>query len=251
MKLHQVIAIEKSTASESHRRISDLHHQSLHPELFNGRIRTYAHFTTDEAGGVPIEDQLPDEVSTVALQATDVLQQLADSLKTVWDLTGTKDYTNASASARADLVVDGKKLIENMPVPFILFLEKQLENIKTFVTKMPTLALEDDWSWNADHGAYVSKPTQAVRSKKVKRNHVLAEATKEHPAQVEAFTEDKAIGRYTTIKYSGALPVARKNEILRRITTLQHAALEAREKANSAEVTDRVATESVFKYLFA
>ena len=47
---------------------------------------------------------------------------------------------------------------------------------------------------------------QTLRTKKVPRNHVKAEATEKHPAQVEVYYEDVAVGYWTTVKFSGALP---------------------------------------------
>lgn len=47
----------------------------------------------------------------------------------------------------------------------------------------------------------------------VPRNHVKAEATDKHPAQVEVYHEDVPVGYWTTVKFSGALPARRVNEL--------------------------------------
>ena len=106
--------------------------------------------------------------------------------------------------------------------------------------------------------AAVSVPTatstpavQTVRTKKIPRNHVKAEATKEHPAQVEGFYEDVAQGFWSTIKFSGALPAQRVNELLSRVEKLQQAVKFAREEANGLEVEQQKVGERVLGYLFA
>jgi hypothetical protein len=89
-----------------------------------------------------------------------------------------------------------------------------------------------------------------VRSKKIPRNHVVSEATKEHAAQVQVFTEDVPAGDWTTVKFSGALPATRVRQLLDRVEEVQRAVKYAREEANATEVSDRKAGDAVFGYLF-
>lgn len=89
-----------------------------------------------------------------------------------------------------------------------------------------------------------------VRSRKVLRNHVKAEATEHHPAQVDVYTEDVAVGTWTTTKFSGALPATRVRELRDRVVKLQQAVKFAREQANATAVTDAKAGDAVFGYLF-
>jgi hypothetical protein len=79
----------------------------------------------------------------------------------------------------------------------------------------------------------------------------MAEATPQHPAQVQMYMEDVPAGDWTTVKFSGALPAARVRVLLDRVTALQQAVKYAREEANTAEVTDREAGEAIFRYLLA
>ena len=83
------------------------------------------------------------------------------------------------------------------------------------------------------------------------RNHVRAEATTKHPAQVDVYKEDVVVGYWKSIKYSGALPAVRLNELLGRVEKLQKAVKFAREEANSKEVQRKKIGKSVFEYLFA
>jgi hypothetical protein len=85
----------------------------------------------------------------------------------------------------------------------------------------------------------------------VPRNHVKAEATDKHPAQVEVYFEDVTVGTWTTTKFSGALPATRVHELEARVEKLAHAVKFAREEANGFEVSDRRVGEAVFGYLLA
>ncbi|CAO0825095.1 putative protein OS=Streptomyces microflavus OX=1919 GN=Smic_16870 PE=4 SV=1 [Streptomyces microflavus] len=89
-----------------------------------------------------------------------------------------------------------------------------------------------------------------LRTKKVPRNQLKAEATEKRPAQVKVSYEDIPIGYWTTVKFSGALPARRVNELLDRIEKLQQAVKFAREEANGADVTDQRVGDAVFGYLF-
>ena len=52
--------------------------------------------------------------------------------------------------------------------------------------------------------SWKTEPVQTYRTKRVPRNHVKAEATEKHPAQVEVYYEDVTIGYWTTVKFSGS-----------------------------------------------
>ena len=107
--------------------------------------------------------------------------------------------------------------------------------------------------WLTRRGAdcWATDPVMTVRTKKVPRNHVKAEATDKHPAQVEVYHEDVQVGTWRTLKFSGALPARRVNELLERVEKLQAAVKFAREEANAVEVTDQKVGEALFGYLFA
>jgi len=91
---------------------------------------------------------------------------------------------------------------------------------------------------------------QTLKTKKVPRNHVKAEATEKHPAQVDVYYEDVTVGHWRTVKFSGALPARRINELLARVEKLQEAVKFAREEANNMEVEEQKVGASVMQYLF-
>jgi hypothetical protein len=115
---------------------------------------------------------------------------------------------------------------------------------------LPTLDPSESWSWNEQQGAYATDPVKTTRTKKVLRNHVKAEATDRHPAQVEVYTEDVVVGYWTTTKFSGAVPASEVAELLERVGKLAEAVKRAREEANSITVTDSNPGAAILGYLF-
>ncbi|MFG2535389.1 hypothetical protein ACGFU4_09075 [Streptomyces sp. NPDC048511] len=240
-KLNQIIAVEKGVKSKSLQDFTAAHHKVQKPALLAGISRTYQ--PKDEEG-----EQLPPESARVQIKAEEALREMSASLTRLFDVTATKDWANCSA--RADVTVDGRTVVSEVPVSYLLFLEKQLTDLHTFVKKLPVLDASESWSLDPSTDLWKTDPVRTIRTKKVPRNHVKAEATDKHPAQVDVYYEDVPIGYWTTVKFSGALPARRVNELLERVEKLQHAVKFAREEANGAEVTDRRVGDAVFGYLF-
>ncbi|RVU28662.1 hypothetical protein EOT10_01935 [Streptomyces antnestii] len=240
-KLNQIIAVEKGVKSKAHQDLTAAHHGLQKPALLAGISRTYQ--PKDEEG-----EQLPPESTRVQVKAEHVLRDTAKTLTRLFDVTATKDWANCEA--RADVSVNGQVVLREVPVAYLLFLEKQLTDLNTFVRKLPVLDASESWTQDASTDDWKTEPVRTLRTKKVPRNHVKAEATEKHPAQVEVYYEDVPVGYWTTVKFSGALPARRVNELLDRVEKLQQAVKFAREEANAAEVTDRRAGDPVFSYLF-
>jgi hypothetical protein len=241
-RLNQIIAVEKGIKSRSYAELTEAHQSLQKAALLAGIARNYQ--PRDEEG-----EQYPPESTRVQLRAEDVLRQTGLTLTRLFDVTATKDWTNCVA--RADVTVDGRVLLANVPATYLLFLEKQLTDLRTFIAKLPVLDASESWVLDQAADCWATEPVQTTRTKKIPRNHVKAEATEKHPAQVEVYYEDVVVGHWRTVKFSGALPAARVKELLGRVDTLQHAVKFAREEANNTEVTDQRVGESVFGYLFA
>lgn len=242
VKLNQIIAVESGVKTKAERGLTDLYHLVQKQALLSGITRTYT--PKDDDG-----DRLPSESTLVQVRVPEVLQQVSNVLTRLFDVTLTKEHANQAA--HANVVVDGNTLLEDVPVTYLLFLEKQLVSIKTFVEKLPTLDPASLWQYDVNNDQWVTAPVQTVRTKKVPKNWVKAEATDKHPAQVEVFHEDVLVGTWTKIDSSGAIPATRKSELLNRIEKLQTAVKFAREEANSLEITDFEAGSQVFSYLFS
>lgn len=240
-KLAQVLAIEKGEKAKSNKAVSELHHNSAKPALYEGRVRTYE--PADEEG-----EQLPPERQLVQLHGPAVMEELNRSLAEYWDIVAVKDWTNAYDS-RADVVVDGTTLVSGAPVSWLLFMEKQLVDVETFISKLPTLDASERWVWDSNQNCYVTETTWQNRTRKTPRNHVKFDGDEHHPPQVEVYTEDVVVGRFKNTRHSGALPVEMKEKLIERVRKLRKAVLFAREQANSVEAHNVSVAETVFGFL--
>jgi len=240
-RLNQIIAVEKGIKSRSYGELTDAHQSLQKTALLAGIARNYQ--AKDEDG-----ETYPPESTRVQLRAEEVLRQTAATLTRLFDVTATKDWANCTA--KANVTVDGRTLIEDVPATYLLFLEKQLTDLHTLVSKLPVLDASETWVFDQAADCWATEPVQTTKTKKIPRNHVKAEATEKHPAQVEVYYEDVVVGHWRTVKFSGALPATRIKELLDRVDKLQQAVKFAREEANNSEVTDVKVGEKVFDYLF-
>lgn len=248
MKLNQVIAIEKGVKSRAYAAFTELHKYSQKSDPYSGFIKTYQ--KKDDDG-----ETFPDERKKVQLTGNGVLAQVTSTLTELFDIEAQKDFTNCAA--RADVVVGGEVLIYNAPATYLLFLEKQLSDLRSFVDFLPVLDEADDWLPDPTTGAYKTAATQTHKTKKTARVIVKYDAVirdgQALPAQTELIHEDVVVGHWNLTKYSGALPAPRKAVLLQRIDELAKAVKTAREDANSIEVVKPAQTVglAVFGYLFA
>lgn len=240
-KLNQIIAVLSGRKSQSQKDITEVYKKLHKDALFDGISRVYQ--PVDEEG-----EALPPERKNVQYSARQAIAEARSALSELFNVTATQDYSNCTA--RSDVVVDGQTIVSDAPVTHLLFLEKQLTDLHTFVRQIPVLDPSERWEWDQAADCFTSNPFVTNRTKKIPRSHILYEATKEHPAQVEMYTEDVKVGEWRTVKFSGALPAQEKNQILQRIRNLQQAVKFAREEANEMAVEEVKTAGTVFEYLF-
>lgn len=241
-KLNQIIALTAGRKSRAQKEITEVHKMLQKPELLLGINRTYK--PVDEEFG----EKLPPERKQVQLRVKDAISTVRQELSEMIDIVATQDWANTTA--KADVSVDGRVILRDVPVTHLLFLEKQLVDLHTFVDKFPTLDPSERWSYSEDVDCYVSEVSQSIKTKKVMKSHVKYEATKEHPAQVETYNEDQTVGHWSTVKFSGAITAKEKNNLLKRVRDLQEAVKVAREEANSMKVEQVHVGNDLLSYIF-
>lgn len=241
-KLHQILAVDKGARKAEHTRLTAIYQQLQKLAPLSGISRTYK--PNDDENG----DTFPSESTQVQVQASRLLQEARDVMEHLWDVTFTKETGNTIATA--DVVVDGEVLLANAPATYLLWLEKQVVLLNDLVAKIPTLDQGEVWAWNTAQGCYSTQPAQTNKTKKVPRHYETAPATDHHPAQVEFYWEDEVIGHWSTIKYSGALPVTTVREMSDRVTKLQDAVRVALAEANSTEIESMTVNGSLLTYIF-
>jgi len=241
VKLHQILPIERDAKGRATSALTKAHRLLEKAPLLSGIQRTYR---AKEEGG----DGLPPESTRVQVRAGAVIAEVVKVLASTYDIIATKETANQGASA--DVVVGDEVLLTDVPVSVLIFLEKQLVDLATFVRKLPVLDPAEQWVYDQATDTWVTEPFETTRSRKLPRSFEKAPATEHHPAQVEMYFEDLIVGTWTTIKHSGALPAARVKELRERVETLQRAVKMAREAANDAEVTEVKIGRVFLDYLF-
>lgn len=239
-KLNQVLATEKSIKAKATSELSEAYKKAQKPALFTGFTKNYT--PRDEEG-----DGLPPEQKLVEVTTESLLKAAMARLIELYDITATKDLANCHA--RADVIVDGEKVLEQLPPPLLIFLEKQLVDFQTLVSTIPVLDPAETWTLDESDGMHRSGVVTTTRTKKVQRALVLIAPTEHHPGQAEKITEDEIVGDWTTVKVSGAMPARAKARLLERVEVLLRAVKEAREEANTTSAPQVLLGRKVFDFL--
>jgi hypothetical protein len=235
------VAIVNGAKTRAENTLTRAYHQIQKPTLLAGIARAYQ--PRDDEG-----ERLPGETQLVQVRVDDIVNDVRQALTRMLDVVATQDWANTNA--RTDLIVDGQILLPNVPVTYLMWLEKQVVNLRTFIGKLPVLDVAETWEWDEDTRTHATLPVETTRTKKVPRNHVKAPATDRHPAQVDVWMEDVVVGYWNTTKYSGAVPAAEVFELTRRADALLDGIRFARERANATPVEDVEAGSPVLEFLF-
>jgi len=232
-QLHEVLAVEKGLETTAKKVIEEgIATLRGKPERFRGVVKRYDPFNEEEAHLGGETDHL--ELTTTVNKKLDyVFRHIAKYVDAVYQ----KDVTNCEA--KADVVIDGKVLLEKAPVTTLLGLETKLKQWRLLLEAIPTLAPGVKWKGAPDKGDDVYErehPEEKFRTKLEIKHKVLYEATKEHPAQIEKYTEQIPVGKFTQYEWSGMITPAQKSELLGRLDKLMRAVKKARMRANSTEV---------------
>jgi hypothetical protein len=240
-KLNQILAIEKNVKNKRENEFTSLYQSVQKPELLTGFSRTYA----PRKDG---DEMFPAENKVVQIKADDALKKFRQGYAELFNITGTKDRTNCEA--KADVVVDGKVLLAQVPATHLLFIEKRLVDLINFIAKIPTLPQDEVWRRDDGVGLYRTEPTESLKTKKLEEWKVIVPSTPQHPAQTQKMTEDVVVGTWKTVKYSGALRAEQRDELLAKAEKLQKAVKFAREEANQTAVTELPSGDAVLTYIF-
>lgn len=242
-KLHQILAVESGIRNQSDRDLTAAHHALKHPEMLKGLIRTYQANKQDG-------ETLPDERTELQARIPDVIKDTVAILQKKFDVVATRDFANMSAVA--DVVLEnGATILSKVPATYLLWVEKQLVDLHTFVCQLPVLPADTEWEWSDAQRCWKNKhEIKTTRTNKVPYALLLAPATDKHPAQVAKETKDEIVGYYTTMKYTGALPASEIKAMKERVENLQKAVKLAREKANQIDVVDVKVGGALLKEIF-
>lgn len=245
-KLHELLAV-----------IGDRANMAKHvlDETGNTFTKKADHFMGQTRSVTFVDENRAGENTSDTKQVVDTVHSKLDyTFKQIgkhWD--ALLQLEEANSNAMADLVVDGAVLMENVPATFLLGMETRLKSLREVMLVMPTLNPAMVWSPDESAGDHRWKTdaVQSHRTEKQLRHKVLYEATKEHPAQIEKWYEDRVIANIETVHFSGMPTPAQKSVMLSRVDKLISAVKKARQRANGAEVKDIKIAAAMFDYILA
>lgn len=244
-KLNQIVALSSGKKTRFGELLTRIHHGWGKGESdkspLSGFQKTYR--CADEEG-----DRLPNESKRVQVTVRDRLKHVVKEAVDFYDVVHCHESGNATATA--NIVVDDETLLSGVPVGFCLFLEKQLKDLHTLVTKLPTLSTDREWRWDDNKGCYIAEAEETRRTQKVEEPIVLYAATKEHPAQTQMVKRDVCVGYWSAVHMSGAIPVQDKVDALERVERLQDAVKMAREEANGKDVDQKKVSQKILDFVF-
>jgi hypothetical protein len=244
-KLHEILAVEGDLDATAKKMIDEaVTTFSKKPDHFQEALRELHMFDDGR------QDENTSESKAMVTTVGDKLAYVRRHIIKYYDTFAKKEATNQVAVA--DVVVDGTALLTGIPATLLLGLESKLKALRVMYEAIPTLQPGIDWEADSTRpdGVYRGKiPEERMRTEKVIQHKVLYEATKEHPAQIEKWSADVAIGRITVKHWSGMISPAQKSELLGRIDTLARAVKKARQRANSTEIVDMSIGSAVFDFI--
>ena len=244
-KLHEHLAVEPSLEGTANKIIQETTKAFKDGYLFQGFLKRLEMFAE--------EDKASDEVTDRLERTTTVSEKLAymrEFVEEYYDCVYQKDLTNQMA--KADVVIDGATIAEQVPATFLLGMEKRLKQIRGVLEMAPTLPQGVKWEDAPEEGQGVYKtaePKVTFKTRKTKRSMIVAPATKEHKAQVQVWDDTENCGKYIETHTSGALTPAEKSNLLGRLDKLFKAIKQARERANCETVPESKIAKNFLGYI--
>jgi len=230
MKLNQLIAIAAGQKAKSANALKNAKAILGNASLFEGHTKIYHPY--DDEG-----DALPEDTKKIQTSWADVLADLFAELGETGNVVAGIDQANQTATAT--ITVGATEIAADVPATQLIFLEKQLVEVRKIIAAVPTLDPSVNWTFDESQGYYVSDPVRSIRTQKVPTRFVRSEATERHPAQVDVVAVDKGVGDWITTRISSAMPVPVKRKMLAKIDKTIESIVQAREKANMEEATTR------------
>jgi len=233
-KMHELLAVEQDLEDVFKKVLKEAKTTfSKHQNLFTGMVRTLEMFDDEENNKVGGIKEKQERETTV----NEKLNYIATPIENYIDCLLQKDLTNKQACA--DIDVNGVILGQDIPATFLLTMEKRLKFIRDVFESIPTLEKGVKWedSSSEGKGVYETKePKVTEKTQKFKNSIIVAQATKEHRAQVEVWDDTRVVGKYLDTYTSGKITSGRKSIYLNKIDNLIQAVKQARMRANSTEV---------------
>lgn len=248
-KLHELLAVEDTVIGAAEKLLAETNEKfNKHTEYFTGHVTVLARLRES-----PEDKAIESARGTSKALPTNVLDTLS-YITPFLDkaLTIKLQKHRANQQAQADVMVDGKVVIPNAPVDFLLDLEKALPRWRAMFATMPTLDPSKDWVKERVGVWKTKEPAVTAQTEKRVYAVELSPATDKHPAQVREASREEVVGKFLATTFSGAATSQQKADAIKWCDTLLGAVKQARMRANSVEVKAEMATVfSTFAPIFA
>ncbi len=244
-QLHELLAVEGDLKGEKEKIKEETKATfSKKPGHFMESVKTLKMFDEDRKNEEGIDRH--EMTSTVP----DKLTYNSKAFIRYWDVKLQKE--SANQQAKADVVVDGIVLLEEVPVTFLLGMEEEMKQLRKVYDAIPTLSPGYTWELDSQRGKHIYRTQYPVETHKTERTlqyRVVVQATKEHPAQVKEWNEDKPVGNYVTKTWSGMLSSAEKSAMLGKLDKIIRAVKKARQRANTQETQKLHVGKKIFDFI--
>lgn len=244
-KVHELLAVADRLWSNANHVVNEAVATFGKDDRFSRTVTKVRYYNEEEAARLD-ETKTSDMTTTVGEKMKHVQTVFSEYL----DMYAAKE--TACNGATENVYVDGEILIANAPVGLLLGLEEKIGILRKLLTAVPTL--EPGIVWNPDPGyrvgAYKAENMpKRTRGKKALRWQEIAPPTKEHKAQVEKWTEDVPVADIIEDVWSGKITVAEKAEWLTRLSRMEVAVKQARQRIGKVDASPVKIGDKIFSYL--
>ena len=239
-KLYELLAVEPDLRTKGGESLKWVRQVFDTPALLTGQVISY-HPVIEDAVDVP------DEKMELSTNVDALLLELQKVFGSYMDVSIQKELTNINTTA--NVILGEKVIFSGVPAPALLNLEQKLDDLQKVYSAIPTLDPAERWRYDEGQDCYVSETRVAYRTKKVVKTLVKYEATPEHPAQTETYTEDVPSHKRETVVFSGMITQKEKSGRLARLNTLYQAVKQARQRANDVDANLVNVADRIFEYI--
>jgi hypothetical protein len=247
-KLNEIIGAEEHKKSAINILLQDTAKSFSKPERYVGYTERFEPKAVDENGNSESVDVTDKEVE--ATVKTELLF-LADQIGDIFNITLSKEETNASGNAKANLIIDGEDYGSYSAISF-LALGKMLVRLREIYDKIPLRDTAKRWEQiqsNERSERWQSNTESKDKLKKMLRFQQFNDLTGKHDFKIEKWTDDVPIGKVHRTYFSGATDVHTKAMLLQRIDKIIVAVDNARIRANQCEAVQVKLMDRLFDYL--
>jgi hypothetical protein len=241
--LGQVIAVERTLRQTDNDQGARIKRELAKEALTLGAVKEY----TPDDDNAPASERVPTQYAEVQHKVEDDLALAMRYAIPAIDAAATKDTTNTVA--KADVFIDGQPLLMQVPISHLLWLEHYLAEWRGFLHTLPVLAATKQWTWDRDSQIFRARPEITARNLKTTEPLVLHPGTDKHPPQVTTVNKETHVGTYTNTVLSGAIPAARKRDLIDRCNALEVAVKDAVARANRTPVTEVNEGETILGFI--